>query len=183
MPQRRIGGFMSATQVRRRVRTLHYRDAKRRRPRTYRCSSDTAYRSPMSDAPATGENWSAYLRRMTKRPGWSVARLSRESGVHRATIFKWISGEPGVTIDSVRRIATALGEDSDVALRAAGNAGSAAPVGPVDEEVSLIMRAPVDDDLKQMMLRRLEERRERDRQRRIEDFQGLLDDLATREKS
>lgn len=181
MPQRPSGRFLSATQARRRAQTTHRSDAKRRRPRTYRCSSDTAYRSPMSDASGPGENWAAYLRRMTKRPGWSVARLSRESGIHRGTIFKWISGDTGVTIDSVRRIAAALGDDTETALRAAGNAGRAARKA-VDEEVALIMRAPVDDDLKQMMLRRLEERRERDRQRRIEDFQGLLDDLASHDK-
>lgn len=132
----------------------------------------------MSDASAPGENWSEYLRRMTKRSGWSVARLSRESGIHRATIFDWIKGDGGVTIDSIRRIAAALGDDLETALRAAGNAGGATIDGKTDEEVAIIMAAPVDDALKKMMLRRLEERRERDRQRRIEDFKGLLDDLA-----
>jgi transcriptional regulator with XRE-family HTH domain len=173
MPQRRTSGFLSATQVGRHRKTTLRNDAKKRRPWTYRCSSDTAYRHRMSDAPVRGENWAGYLRRMTKRPGWSVAKLARDSGIHRGTIFKWLSGDTGVTIDSVRRIAHALGDDPDNALRAAGNGG--VPATPQDEEVDLIMRAPVDDDLKQTMLRKLAERRERDRQRRLEDFQEIID--------
>jgi transcriptional regulator with XRE-family HTH domain len=135
----------------------------------------------MSDAPTPGDNWASYLRRMTKRPGWSVARLARDSKIHRATIFKWIAGEPGVTIDSVRRIALALGDEPENALRAAGNIpGDAAPA-PQDEEVALIMRAPVDDDLREIMLRKLYELRERDRQRRIEDLQTMIE-IARRDE-
>lgn len=126
-----------------------------------------------------GENWAGYLRRMTKRPGWSVAKLARESKIHRATIFKWIGGDPGVTIDSVRRIALALGDDPDNALRAAGN--SDAGRQQQDEEVALIMRAPVDDALKQTMLRKLYERRKRDQERRMEDFQAMIDLAQPRE--
>lgn len=133
----------------------------------------------MSDASDVGENWAAYLRRMTKRPGWSVAKLARESGIHRGTIFKWIGGELGVTVDSVLRVASALGDDANTALRAAANIGVGAG-DLVDEEVAVIMRAPVDDELKQRMLQRLRERRERDRQRRLEDFQEMLDELAAR---
>lgn len=125
-----------------------------------------------------GENWASYLRRMTKQPGWSVARLARESGIHRATIFKWISGEPGATVDSVRRIAQALGDDPENAFRAARGAG--APVAVDDEELALIDRAPVDDALKAVMRQKLLERRERERQQRIADFQTMID-LAKRE--
>jgi plasmid maintenance system antidote protein VapI len=178
MPQRRSAGFLSKPQARRYQKTTRMSDAKRRRPRTYRCSSDTAYRLPMSDAPAPGETWAAYLRRMTKRPGWSVARLARDSGIHRATIFKWIGGDAGVTIDSVRRVADALGDDPENALRAAGNIERAGAA--TDEEVALIMRAPVDAQLKDLMLTRLQERRERDRKQRMEDFQQMID-IARRE--
>jgi len=124
-----------------------------------------------------GENWATYLRRMTKRPGWSVARLARESGIHRATIFKWIGGEPGATVDSVRRIALALGDDPDNAFRAAGNAGAAPSVE--DQELALIDRAPVDDNLKAVMRQKLLERRERERQERLAYVQDMID-LAKR---
>lgn len=130
----------------------------------------------MSDA--SGESWAGYLRRMTKRQGWSVARLARESGIHRATIFKWLSGDEGVTVDSVRRVATALGDEPENALRAAGGTGIAA--AQQDEEVALIMRAPVDEKLKEIMIGKLNERRERERQQRIADFETMID-LAKRE--
>ena len=134
----------------------------------------------MSDASQPGEDWSGYLRRMTKRSGWSVARLARESKIHRATIFGWMKGSGGVTVDSVRRIALALGDDPENALRAAGTTGEATPDAQQDEEIALIMRAPVDDALKDTMLRKLYERRERDRQERLADFQDMIE-LAKRE--
>lgn len=68
------------------------------------------------------ETWGAYIKRMVDRPGWSVARLAREAGIHRATIFGWIKDDtPSLTVASVRAIAQALGDDIDNALRAAGN--------------------------------------------------------------
>jgi transcriptional regulator with XRE-family HTH domain len=57
---------------------------------------------------------------LTSRPGWSVARLARESGIHRSTIFRWMSGEVrNASTNSVRLIAQASGDDENAALRAA----------------------------------------------------------------
>lgn len=134
----------------------------------------------MGDASTPGEDWPGYLRRMTRRPGWSVARLARDSGIHRATIFGWIKGDSGVTLDSVRRVADALGDSLDSALRAAGGGMTTEPVDGDSEEIDLIMRAPVGDEIKERMLVKLRERRERDRLQRIEDFQSMID-LAKRE--
>ena len=80
----------------------------------------TPYRVRMSDGERR-ESWAEYLRRMTERPGWSVARLARESGIHRATLFRWMSGKGGANVTSVRAIARALGDEPSNALRAAGN--------------------------------------------------------------
>lgn len=171
------GAYISVTQAKRRRQATHGSDAKRRRPSLYRCSSDTAYRTHMSDASPSGEDWPAYLRRMTKRPGWSVAKLSRDSGIHRGTIFGWIKGDGGVTVDSVQRVAQALGDDPSNALRAAGNVGS--PAAVEDEEMAVIDRAPVDDALKEKMRRKVFERRERERLARLADLQDMID-LARR---
>jgi transcriptional regulator with XRE-family HTH domain len=132
----------------------------------------------VSDASMPGEDWPAYLRRMTKRPGWNVARLARESGIHRGTIFKWIAGGSGVTVDSVRRVALALGDDLENAFHAAGNVG--APMPGEDEELALIERAPVDAALKDVMRRKLFERRERERLDRLAYLQDMID-VAKRE--
>jgi AcrR family transcriptional regulator len=125
----------------------------------------------MSDGPEVSEDWSGYLRRMTSRPGWSVARLAREAGVHRGTIFGYISGKKkGVTVATVRSIAQALGDDPANALRAAGQVS-----GEVDEEVELILAQPVDEDTKRAMLERLFQLRERDKRNRIEEIRFLAE--------
>jgi transcriptional regulator with XRE-family HTH domain len=91
------------------------------------------------------ETWAEYLRRMTGQPGWSVARLARESGIHRATIFRWIKGEGGANVASVRAIANALGDDPANALRAAGNIGGDVEK-PTDPDLMVLMRRLSDPD-------------------------------------
>ncbi|NBE80350.1 helix-turn-helix domain-containing protein [Micromonospora rubida] len=90
----------------------------------------------MGDASPPAEDWAGYLRRMTRRPGWSVARLAREAGINKSTIFGWIKGD-GVTVASVKAIAKALGDDEAHALAAAGGAkhGDA-----LDADVRIILR-------------------------------------------
>ena len=106
----------------------------------------------MGDGQSAAEDWPTYLKRMTSRPGWSVARLARESGVHRATIFGWIAGDSGVMVANVIAVARALGDDPANALLAAG---AAEPPDPdEDENVRLIMAAPVSEEVRQRMLTR-----------------------------
>lgn len=116
--------------------------------------------------------WSAYLKRMTSRPGWSVARLARESGLHRSGIFAWIkNGADGsVTIRSVYLVADALQDDRANALQAAGNLPPAR-----DEEVDLILNSPWSDAEKSRMIDRLMRRREEEKIRRVEDLRFLID--------
>lgn len=107
--------------------------------------------------------------------------MARDSGLHRSTIFRWRNGDGGsVTVDSARRIAQALGDEPDEALRAAGDLVADRGLDGQDEEMALIDRAPVDDNLKAIMRQRLTERRERERQQRIADFQAMID-VAKRE--
>lgn len=112
--------------------------AKQRRPPTNQDQHATAYRMHMSDGREIRESWSEYLRRMTDRPGWSVAKLARESKIHRATIFKWMSGKGGANMASVQAIAEALGDDSGNALRAASSSG--AIEDEFDEDLRIIIR-------------------------------------------
>jgi len=95
----------------------------------------------MGDASKQPDDWASYLRRMTKRPGWSVARLARESGINRATIFGWMKGD-GVTVGSVKIVAQALGDDEGHALAAAG--GAAVGRDQLDADMRIIARRLAD---------------------------------------
>lgn len=109
--------------VRRRVARTRLRGRYVRRPRV-------PYLVPMTDVPElpepTGADrgaWAGYIDALTRRPGWTVARLARESHTSRATIFRWKNGEVReVTTAKVRAIAEAVGDDPQAALRAASEA-------------------------------------------------------------
>lgn len=136
----------------------------------------------MNDGSGELSDWGAYLKRMTARPGWSVARLARESGIHRATIFDWIKGGgESVTVGSVRAIARALGDDLENALRAVASISSSAP--PEDEEMDLIMSAPVSDTMKRRMIAQLLDLREQDRQQRMQVMRFMLGEETAVERS
>lgn len=119
----------------------------------------------------SGDAWSAWLRRMTDRPGWSVARLSRESGLHRSAIFGWMkNGAEGITIRSVYLIADALDVDRAEALKAAGGLAEQR-----DPEVDLILASDRTDADKAAMIDRLMQRREEEAARRRADIQWMLE--------
>jgi transcriptional regulator with XRE-family HTH domain len=127
----------------------------------------------MDDGGEAPNDWGAYLKRMTARPGWSVARLARESGIHRATIFDWIKGGgESVTIASVRAIARALDDDLESALRAVANLESAP--GSPDEEMELILSAPVSAEMQKQMITQILELREQDRQQRLRVIRWMV---------
>lgn len=116
--------------------------------------------------------WSAYLRRMTSRPDWSVAKLSRLSGIARSTLFRWMAeGAEAVTIESVHRVADALGDDRANAVAAAANLPPAR-----DEEVDLILSSDRTEREKVQMIDRLMRRREEEKARRLEDLRFVLGD-------
>lgn len=122
--------------------------------------------------------WARYLKEVTTRPDWSVARLAREAGLDRGTIFRWIKGGGDrVTVDSVRRISEATGDNLDTALRAAGGL-------PIDDdtdddtdelefEISMILRSDLPEAQKQAMVdyARDLQRRQRDERRALVDRQ------------
>ncbi len=126
-----------------------------RRPPTYTCRWLSAYDSPMGDS----ETWGGYLKRMTSRPGWSVARLARESGIHRATIFGWIAegSPPSVKLDSVKAIAKALGDDLGSVLRVVGEVTTDTPADP---ELDMIRQSKISKAQKKALIKHVLESRE-----------------------
>jgi transcriptional regulator with XRE-family HTH domain len=103
---------------------------------------------------------------MTRRPDWSVAKLARESGIARQTIFEWMrDGGESVTVGSVRRIAEALGDDVSNALLAAGG---------VDEEISAIHQSNLDPAAKADLMEYVKTLREAQRSVRRQEIEALL---------
>jgi transposase-like protein len=131
----------------------------------------------MSDGSTRPGTWKAYLETRLSRPGWSVARLAREAGLHRSTIFRWKSGaKTGLNVASVRAVALAFGEDPAEALRAAGQADSQADDEPVDEEIELVRTDPLlDEDMKNRIVNLIIERRERDREASLAETQRMIE--------
>jgi transcriptional regulator with XRE-family HTH domain len=99
---------------------------------------DDAQSDTQQDVPELG-GWARYVQEIVSRPRWSVARLARESGVHRATIFNWLNGTvTNVSAKSVRAIATAVGDDPDaVILTAAEEIKAAADTPPGEENIDV----------------------------------------------
>lgn len=171
MPQRTPGHNAGIARLTRKISRLPSRDtvARRRRSESFRSRWLEPTVLYVVDG---GDAWSLYLRRMTSRPGWSVARLARDAGLHRSAIFGWMAdGANGITIRSVYLVADALGDDRANALRAAGNLPPER-----DSEVDLILNSNWTERRKVEAIDRLMERREEERQRRIKDLEFMLGD-------
>lgn len=161
------------------------------RPRGFSGRQDATYGMHVSN---TGETpttaWARYLKEATDRPGWSVARLAREAEVDRTTVFRWIKGGGDrITIDSVRRISDAIGDDLDDALRAASGLPPKDEAYDEDEiefEIRMIDQSDLPEGAKRDMIkyaRSLQKRqqddrvalRERQRAERRAQIQALMD--------
>jgi len=139
------------------------------------------YRVHMRNTSAMGRGtWAAYVLTARERAGLNKSELGRRIGRDRATVARWEDGKHRPEdADLVARVAVALGLDIDEALAAAGmRPGVQPPAEPtqdLDEETDLILRSNVSPDMKRVMLQRLEDLRERDKQRRMEDLRFMLE--------
>lgn len=109
--------------------------------------------------------WARYLREVTDRPGWSVTRLATEAKIHRSTIYRWMNGETaGANVDSVQRIAAAVGDNPAAVLAAA-----AAVLGQTDPdaaEVAMVMASDLPDAVKEELVAELRRMARADADRR-----------------
>lgn len=123
--------------------------------------------------------WATYAAMARKAARMSQSGLAKRVGVDRVTVYRWETGVQRPTDpDVVAAFAAALGLDVDEALAAAGlrpgTPAPAAPKPPDDPEVRLILTSGVSEARKKELLHRLEELRERDRQRRMDDLRWVL---------
>lgn len=116
--------------------------------------------------------WGAYLDRVTRRPKWSVARLAREAGLSRQTIFDWKRGGSGesVTISSVLAIARAAGDDPLTTFRAAANLFAVES----DPEIAAVVTSGVGERAQAEIIESIVERRHRDEERRMFDTERMI---------
>lgn len=154
--------------------------AKERRMTIVPTRGGDPYRVTMGNDQTDQNGWGEYLKRMTSRPGWSVARLARDAGINRATVFKWISGRTGVTVANVRIVATALGDDPNNALRAAaGSVIADDQFLATDDEVELVRSDPrLSPAQRTRILRLIHERRAREREAGLAETRSIIDALG-----
>lgn len=135
----------------------------------------------MRNTPAAGrDTWAAYVQAARERAGLTKSGLGERIGKDRATVARWEDGKHRPNdAELVARVAATLGLDLDETLAAAGmRPGATAPAEPTrerDEEIELIMSAPVNDATRRRMLERLAYLRERDKKQRLEDIRFLLE--------
>lgn len=108
-----------------------------------------------------------------------IAPFARKVGVDPRTVSRWLAAQVDVSEESVREVARKT-ETSPIQLLVEVGYYSHAETAPAlqseeyDEEVELILRAPVDQRTKELALEQLHIMRMRDRQRRMEDLDFML---------
>jgi transcriptional regulator with XRE-family HTH domain len=137
----------------------------------YQCRRCATYRLHVS---SDVDPWTDFLKGVTSRPGWSVARLAEASGIHRATIYRWLNGDiKNVTVESVRMIA----KGGEVSLASALHAARSHTMsGPVDAacEDDFEMRRILESDLSAKKKRDLISHLARRRQQLSEEMDLLI---------
>lgn len=124
--------------------------------------------------------WATYIKNLRKATGLGRPELARRLGVDPSTVWRWETERQKPESPDVPKVLAELFHiDLDEVLAAAGlKPDTPVPAEPTrerDEEVELILSAPVSDRIKQRMLDRLEVLREQDKQRRINDIGFILD--------
>jgi transcriptional regulator with XRE-family HTH domain len=130
--------------------------------------------------PASRGAWATFSKSAREGAGLSQSELARRLQIDRSTLHRWETAKARPeNADMVQSFARETGVELDEALAAAGlRPGVPPPAEPTrerDEEIDLIMSAPVDDATRRRMLERLAYLRERDRKQRLEDIRFLLE--------
>lgn len=142
-----------------------------RRPPSYPSRWDNTYRMVVADGGIRSGGWGRYLREIAKRPGWTVARIAREAGLNRTTVFDWIRDGDGrsVTVGSVLAVAAAAGDDPLVALSAAADLADGG-----DPEIDEILASTLPDRIKTDLIESVLDRRDREAAARRQDTRRVI---------
>lgn len=144
---------------------------------TYTCGGCATYREHVGE---DGKDaWTEFLAALIARPGWSVSRLARESGMDRSHIHRMMRGETKtVTVETVRMIAKGGQASLAEALHAARSRTSGEPVGTSEEndpEIRAIMESNLSDSTKRDLVAHV-----RRRQQQLREEVDMLIESAKR---
>lgn len=143
---------------------------------------DVPYGVHMRNTSGPGRgSWATYVRTARERARLSIAEFARQIGKDRGTVHRWESGKNRPEDpDAVAVVADILRLDLDEALAAAGlRPGVGAPAQPtqeLDEEIELVRTDHrLTENQKRRIIQMIEERREADRARSIEETKRVID--------
>lgn len=139
----------------------------------------------MLDGNEAVNEWGTFVRDLTKRPGWSIVRLSRAAGIHRSTIFRWIKGDSkNVRLLNIKIFAAAAEVDYHTALQAA--TGIRRQTDEQDQAaIRIILESDAGDAVKHELIEHVRARRiehEAERRREIELILRTATTSVTAEK-
>lgn len=122
------------------------------------------------------DSWATYVSALRQATGISRAEMARRLGVDPTTVWRWETGRQKPESPAVPQAMAGLFHlDLDEALAAAGLKPDVEPpkepTRERDEEMELILSAPVDERTKKQMIDRLLMLREQDRRRRIDEIE------------
>lgn len=125
------------------------------------------------------EAWASYIQALRKATGVSRAELARRLGVDPTTVWRWeTKRQKPESPDIPLAIAELFSLDADEVMAAAGlkpDTAVSQPTVEVDEELELILNAPVNARMKKKMIERLFELREQDKQRREAEIKWWIE--------
>lgn len=115
-----------------------------------------------SNHPQRPTAWMNYLRGIQNRPGWTIARVARESNnqISRSALFEMMGGKTRrISVDVVRLVATIVGDDPDEVLQQVGGSvvGTTTDprlegLDPDDPVVQSIMNLDITETERKIML-------------------------------
>lgn len=142
---------------------------------SYAGRSGATYGVHVSDT-VDPNSWAIWLREQTQRPGWSIERLARDSGINRSTLFRWLKGDiRNLSMSSVRLVAQALEVDMASALRAAGQLADEASVDEADWEIRMIRESGLHPQVIERLIVDALQRRERERANRRDELERQIE--------